>query len=38
MIERNLARVSALLKPNCVLVFSTHGKQSAEMAERYEQY
>ena len=38
MIERNLARVSALLKPNGVLVFSTHGKQSAEMAEIYEQY
>jgi SAM-dependent methyltransferase len=38
MIENNLARVSALLKPNGVLVFSTHGKQSAEMAEIYEQY
>jgi SAM-dependent methyltransferase len=38
MIERNLARVSALLKSNGVLVFSTHGKQSAEMAEIYEQY
>ena len=38
MIESNLARVSALLKPNGVLVFSTHGKQSAEMAEIYEQY
>jgi SAM-dependent methyltransferase len=38
MIENNLARVSALLKPNGVLVFSTHGKLSAEMAETYEQY
>jgi SAM-dependent methyltransferase len=38
MIENNLARVSALLKPNGVLVFSAHGKQSAEMAEIYEQY
>jgi SAM-dependent methyltransferase len=38
LIENNLARVSALLKPNGVLVFSTHGKQSAEMAEIYEQY
>jgi SAM-dependent methyltransferase len=38
MIENNLARVSALLKPNGMLVFSTHGKQSAEMAEIYEQY
>jgi SAM-dependent methyltransferase len=38
MMENNLTRVSALLKPNGVLVFSTHGKQSAEMAEIYEQY
>jgi SAM-dependent methyltransferase len=38
MIENNVARVSALLKPKGVLVFSTHGKQSAEMAEIYEQY
>jgi SAM-dependent methyltransferase len=38
MIEGNLARLSALLKPNGVLVFSTHGKLSAEMAEIYEQY
>jgi SAM-dependent methyltransferase len=38
MIENNLGRVSALLKPSGVLVFSTHGKQSAEMAEIYEQY
>jgi SAM-dependent methyltransferase len=38
MIEDNLSRVSALLKPDGVLVFSTHGKQSAEMAEIYEQY
>ena len=38
MIEDNLARVSRLLKPNGVLVFSMHGKQSAEMAEIYEQY
>jgi SAM-dependent methyltransferase len=38
MIESNLARVSALLRPGGVLVFSTHGKQSAEMAEIYEQY
>jgi SAM-dependent methyltransferase len=38
MIENNLARVSALLKPNGALVFSTHGKQSAEMAEIYQQY
>jgi SAM-dependent methyltransferase len=38
MIRDNLARVSALLKPGGVLVFSTHGKQSAEMAEIYEQY
>ena len=35
MIESNLARVSALLKPSGVLVFSTHGKQSAEIAEIY---
>jgi SAM-dependent methyltransferase len=38
MIENNLARVSTLLKPGGVLVFSTHGKKSAEMAEIYEQY
>lgn len=38
MIESNLVRASALLKPKGVLVFSTHGKQSAEMAEFYEQY
>ncbi|MBV8848964.1 MAG: class I SAM-dependent methyltransferase [Methylobacteriaceae bacterium] len=38
MIEDNLARVSKLLKPEGVLVFSTHGKQSAEKAEIYEQY
>jgi SAM-dependent methyltransferase len=38
IIEDNLARVSALLKPKGVLVFSMHGKQSAEMAEIYEQY
>jgi hypothetical protein len=38
MIENNVARVSALLKPKGVLVFSTHGKPSAEMAEIYEQY
>jgi SAM-dependent methyltransferase len=38
MIEENLARVSRLLKPGAVLVFSMHGKQSAEMAEIYEQY
>jgi SAM-dependent methyltransferase len=38
MIEDNLARVSKLVKPNGVVVFSMHGKQSAEMAEMYEQY
>ena len=38
MIETNLSRLSKLLKPNGVLVFSMHGKQSAEMAEIYEQY
>jgi SAM-dependent methyltransferase len=38
MIESNLAHVSALLKPDGVVVFSTHGRQSAEMAEIYEQY
>jgi SAM-dependent methyltransferase len=38
MTEDNLARVSKLLKQNGVLVFSMHGKQSAEMAEIYEQY
>lgn len=38
MIEANLASVASLLKPGGVLVFTTHGKQSAEMAERYDQY
>jgi SAM-dependent methyltransferase len=38
IIEENLAKTSKLLKPNGVLVFSVHGKQSAEMAEIYEQY
>jgi SAM-dependent methyltransferase len=38
IMESNLARVSALLKPKGILVFSIHGKQSAEMAEIYEQY
>jgi len=38
MIEANLATLSRLLKPRGVLVFSMHGKQSAEMAEIYEQY
>ena len=38
MIEANLAKVSSLLKPGGVLVFTTHGKHSAETAERYEQY
>jgi SAM-dependent methyltransferase len=38
LIADNLARVGKLLNPNGVLVFSMHGKQSAEMAEIYEQY
>lgn len=38
LIEANLVKVAALLKPGGVLVFSTHGKQSAEMAEIYDQY
>ena len=38
MIETNLAKVVTLLKPGAVLVFTTHGVQSAAMAERYGQY
>lgn len=37
-IEANLASVASLLKPGGVLVFTTHGKQSAEKAEIYDQY
>ena len=38
MIEANLEKVATLLKPCAVLVFTTHGVQSAKMAERYGQY
>ena len=34
----NLRRVVAVLKPNAVAVFTTHGQGSAETAERYDQY
>jgi SAM-dependent methyltransferase len=38
LIEANLAKVTSLLKPGGVLVFTMHGKHSAETAERYDQY
>lgn len=38
MIEMNLAKVAALTRPGGVVVFTTHGQPSADMAERYEQY
>lgn len=38
MIEANLAKVAALAKPGGVVVFTIHGKGSAEQAERYGQY
>jgi SAM-dependent methyltransferase len=38
MITANLAKAASLLAPGGVLVFTTHGKPSAEMAERYGQY
>ncbi len=37
-IAGNLAKVATKLKPGGVLVFTTHGQGSAEMAERYGQY
>lgn len=38
MIEANLAKVAALTRAGGVVVFTTHGKPSAAMAERYDQY
>jgi SAM-dependent methyltransferase len=38
LIEANLAKVAALVRSNGVVVFTTHGKGSAMMAERYDQY
>ena len=38
LIEINLAKVAALTRPGGLVVFTTHGKHSAEMAERYDQY
>ena len=38
MIVENLAKVASLMRRGGVLVFTTHGAQSAAMAERYGQY
>ena len=38
LIEANLAKVAALLKSGGVVVFTTHGRQSADKAEIYDQY
>ncbi len=38
LIEANLAKAAALLAPGGVLVFTTHGAESAATAERYGQY
>ena len=38
MIATNLKKAAALLNAGGVLVFTTHGQKSADMAERYDQY
>jgi SAM-dependent methyltransferase len=38
MIEMNLAKVAALTRLGGIVVFTTHGRRSAQQAERYDQY
>jgi SAM-dependent methyltransferase len=38
VIKKHLSRMEALLAPGAVFIFTTHGRGSAENAERYNQY